>query len=183
MRGNRELYERLVRDFALNYEVTAAEIKYAIEANYLQEAHKQIHNLKGLAGNLSATRLQASAAALESVVKDTEADHAERLARFAEFEKAMNQALDSARALVSPDPSRQLDKEKDQTQLNAKTAEKLAARLRKACELGDVSTLTAIAEKLPAESYYASEINRLAESFEFDGLLKLADELESQTER
>ncbi len=178
LQGNRQLYVKLLRDFGRNYATTAAEIKRSIEASNLQEAHKRIHDLKGLAGNLSATQLQARAVALESVVKDTQASHAERLARFADLEQAMIQALESVRILgVAPDAEHEA--EAGQTQLAPQTARKLAASLREASKLGDVSALSAIAEELPANSYYATEINRLSESFEFDGLLKLADELEA----
>jgi HPt (histidine-containing phosphotransfer) domain-containing protein len=181
LQGNRQLYERLLRDFGLNYSTTAAEIKRSIEAGDLRGAHKLIHDLKGLAGNLSATRLQSSAVALESVVKNTQATHAERLASFADLEQAMKQALDSVRTLgVAPDA--EFETNKDQTRVAPHTAKKVAVCLREASELGDVSALSEIADNLPANSYYATEINRLSESFDFDGLLKLADQLEADTE-
>ena len=179
LQGNHQLYKRLLRDFGNNYAKTAAEIKLRIEANDLKGAHKLIHDLKGLAGNLSATRLQVAAVALEATVKDIDCERSERLAKFAELEEAMNQALDSVRSLeLAPDV--EADMHKEHTKLAPQTANKAAMALREASDLGDVSALSAIAAELPANSYYAIEITRLSESFDFDGLMKLADELEAE---
>jgi hypothetical protein len=57
-----------------------------------------------------------------------------------------------------------------------------AHRLREAAEMGDVSGLTDVCSELAAKSNafaaHKTRIIRLADDFDFDGILKLADELE-----
>ena len=61
-------------------------------------------------------------------------------------------------------------------------AKEAAVRLREAAELGDVSGLAAICSELAAKSEafgpYQAKVAQLAEDFDFDGVLKLAEELE-----
>jgi hypothetical protein len=61
-------------------------------------------------------------------------------------------------------------------------AKEAATRLREATELGDVSRLGAICSELTAKSEifapYAARVARLADDFDFDGILKLVDEFE-----
>ncbi|GAJ05970.1 unnamed protein product, partial [marine sediment metagenome] len=59
MRGNKSLYRKLLLDFGTKYAGVAAEIRETLDAKDLKQAHSLIHNLKGLAGNLAATDLQA----------------------------------------------------------------------------------------------------------------------------
>ena len=61
-------------------------------------------------------------------------------------------------------------------------AREAAGRLREAAELGDVSALAAICEELAAKAEafgpFQAKVAQLAEDFDFDGVLKLAEELE-----
>ena len=61
-------------------------------------------------------------------------------------------------------------------------AREAAQRLRDAAEMGDVSGLTAICSELAAKSEafqaYRDRVMRMADDFDFDGVLKLAEELE-----
>ena len=60
-------------------------------------------------------------------------------------------------------------------------AKEAATRLREAAELGDVSGLAAIAEELTSRSPnfapYRDRIAKLADDFDFDGILALVKEL------
>jgi HPt (histidine-containing phosphotransfer) domain-containing protein len=67
--GNKRLYRKLLVDFGSNYTATAIEIRKAIDAKDFEQAHSLVHNLKGLAGNLEATDLQAAAVEMEKLVK------------------------------------------------------------------------------------------------------------------
>jgi hypothetical protein len=57
-----------------------------------------------------------------------------------------------------------------------------ARRLREAAGIGDISELVSIAEELKFKSEafapYREKIVRLADNFDFDGILKLAEEME-----
>ena len=61
-------------------------------------------------------------------------------------------------------------------------AKEAATRLREAAELGDVSGLAAICSELSATSEafgpYKERVTQLADDFDFDGVLKLPEELE-----
>ncbi len=60
---------------------------------------------------------------------------------------------------------------------SAHTAKEIANRIRDAAFMGNLSELQSIAESLPADSYWASEVSRLTDHIDFDGLEKLAHAL------
>ena len=94
--GNKRLYRKLLLDFGAKYGTTADDIREALAADDFDLAHSLIHNLKGLAGNLAATDLQAASTALEKLVKGktgATTSEAEFNQKFAELEKSLSQAL------------------------------------------------------------------------------------------
>jgi len=66
--GNRKLYIKLLVDFANKYGSVAEEIGGLIKAGDLPAAERFAHTVKGTAGNLSATGVQAAAQELEAVI-------------------------------------------------------------------------------------------------------------------
>jgi len=58
LQGNRRLYKTLLLDFVAKYSGTADEIADALQSDDVKRTHGLVHNLKGLAGNLSARRLR-----------------------------------------------------------------------------------------------------------------------------
>ena len=69
LRGNQALYRKLLVSFATKYTTRAGDIRSALDAGDFATANGLVHDLKGLAGNLSALQLQAAAAELEKLVK------------------------------------------------------------------------------------------------------------------
>ncbi len=71
----------------------------------------------------------------------------------------------------------------DSMNLTKIIAQAAAKRLKKAADMGDVTALTSIAEELKNQSELciplSNRIVELTEDFDFDGILKLAQELES----
>jgi HPt (histidine-containing phosphotransfer) domain-containing protein len=67
--GNKLVYCKLLLDFGANYDRVADEIREVPATKDFKQAHSLVHNLKGLAGNLEATDLQAAAAAMDKLVK------------------------------------------------------------------------------------------------------------------
>jgi hypothetical protein len=65
----------------------------------------------------------------------------------------------------------------------AELARKIAARIRDASEMGNVTTLNTIAEEIKDQSDscipLSKQIVQLAEDFDFDGISKPANELDS----
>jgi len=69
LQGNKKLYRKLLLSFATDYHAVANEIRQALDAEDFDQAHSLVHNLKGLEGNLAATKLQAATVNLEKLVK------------------------------------------------------------------------------------------------------------------
>ena len=185
LRGNKHLYRKLLLDFGAKYTQVVAEIRETLDAEDLKQAHSLIHNLKGLAGNLSATDLQAAAVEMEKLVKGEPKktpSTKQMNQKLTELENAVNQALESVLTLgVSIEENKISDEEF--SDIPAELAQDIAKRIRDAAEMGDVTTLTAIAEEIKARSDscmpLSKQIIQLAEDFDLDGIQKLADELDA----
>jgi CheY-like chemotaxis protein len=186
LQGNKKLYRKLLLDFATGYYKAGIEIREALDAEDFDRAHSLVHNLKGLAGNLSATDLQAAAVNMEKLVKGVEKTTPpvkELKLKFSELETILNQALESVQSLgVSAEENICKLSDEELADIPTELSQDIAKRIRDAAEMGDVMTLTAIAEELRANSDTCEPLSKrivqLAEDFEFDGILKLADELD-----
>jgi PAS domain S-box-containing protein len=192
LRGNEALYKKLLLGFAAKYTKTARDIRHALDAGDYHEAHGLIHDVKGLAGNLAALRLQAAAGDLERLVKhsDEKAPPSPEIlsAIFTTFETLLDQALRSAQSLELP-PAEPCapPSEVPAGEVPPDLAGEAASRLREAAEMGDVSGLAAIAEEMTSRcegfAPYRSRIAQLADDFDFEGILALADDLENMAHR
>ena len=187
LQGNKTLYRKLLLNFATDYSRVADEIREALDANDFDQARSLVHNLKGLAGNLAALELQETAVNLEKLIKGVEQNSpkAEELnSKFSELENALNQALESAQTLGVPNEEN-LEKPSAEALADIPTelSQDIAKRIRNAAEMGDVMTLKAIAEEITDQSdsclLLSNRIVQMAENFEFDGIIKLADALDA----
>jgi CheY-like chemotaxis protein/HPt (histidine-containing phosphotransfer) domain-containing protein len=185
LKGNKKLYRKLLLSFATDYCEAANETREALDAEDFERAHSLIHNLKGLAGNLSATDLQAAAVNMEKLVKgvDKIAPSSKRLnLRFSELETVLNQTLESVQSLGAA-AEEQVGKLSDEelADISTELSQDIAKRLRDAAEMGDVTTLNAIAEEIKTDSDscvpLSKQIVQMAEDFDLDGIQKLADAL------
>ncbi|MBW2481160.1 MAG: response regulator [Deltaproteobacteria bacterium] len=179
--GNRSLYRKLLMDFGTQYTGAADEIRGALDAGDYDQVHSLVHNLKGLAGNLAASDLQAAAVRLEKLIKgiarETMSD--KQLAQaFGGLEDALAGALDAVRILGRP-ADEQADAVPD-TGVAAPSVElgdEVAGHIREAAEMGDISQVKAIADGLKTESPalepFCNRLVQLADDFDFDGIVKL----------
>jgi two-component system, sensor histidine kinase and response regulator len=185
--GNKRLYRKLLLDLGANYGRAAAEIRGALAAGDFIRAHSLIHNLKGLAGNLAATDLQAAAVEMERLVKGQAAETAsdkELNRKMSDLESALEQALYAIQSLGSPAEKQVVASTDDiMSSIPPELARKAADRIRTAAEMGDVMQIESIARELKAENRVATpfcdKIMQLAEGFDLDGILKLVNELSS----
>jgi HPt (histidine-containing phosphotransfer) domain-containing protein len=76
LRGDVELYKKLLGDFREKYSGIASEIRDALTVADGETSARLVHTLKGLAGNLSAHAIQARTISLESAIK---AEHSEEI--------------------------------------------------------------------------------------------------------
>jgi HPt (histidine-containing phosphotransfer) domain-containing protein len=187
LRGNKRLYRRLLLDFGAKYTEVAGEIHKALDSKDLKQAHSLIHNLKGLAGNLAAIDLQAASVNLEKLVTGVgkKSPPAKKLKlKFSELENALNQALDSVQSLGASAEEKVCKLSNEEiASIPAELAHDIAKRIRDAAEMGDVTTLNAIAGEIRAHSDscvpLSKQIVKMAEGFDLDGIQKLADTLDA----
>jgi len=185
--GNKRLYRKLLVDFGTKYIETANDIREAIDTKDFEQAHSLVHNLKGLAGNLEAKDLQTAAVKLEKLVRGVQkkTPPVKQLKfKFSELENAFNQALESAQSLsVSAEENGSKISNEEIFDISTEFAQDIAKRIRDAADMGDVTTLNAIAKEVRAHSDscvpLSKQIIQMAEDFEFDGILKLADTLDA----
>ncbi|MEJ2098629.1 MAG: response regulator [Desulfobacterales bacterium] len=186
LRGNQQLYRKLLMDFGGKYTQVAAEIRQALDAGDLKQAHSLIHNLKGLAGNLAATELQASAVELEKLVKGDQAKAVSQKQwdpKFAKLEKSINHALEAVQTL-GPVPAEkpQRPSSNEMVDLPPNLAEEAVDRIKEPAEMGDVTQVKSIVAELKSKSDafipIGDQFVRLAEDFDFEGISKLVGELE-----
>ena len=186
--GNRALYRKLLVNFATQYAHAAADIRSALDAADFDRAHGLVHAIKGVAGNLAAKDLQAQSVPLEKIVKHADPANPPPAGdvnpAYRAFREALGRALDAVRSLMPAAVTPAAPAETTAGALPASVAKEAATRLREAAELGDVSGLAAICSELTAKSEafspYAARVARLADDFDFDGVLKLTEALEKQ---
>jgi HPt (histidine-containing phosphotransfer) domain-containing protein len=186
LRGNKKLYRKLLLSFAKDYKGVANEIRQSLDAQEFDQAHSLVHNLKGLAGNLAATRLQAAAANLEKPVKGYEKkipSTKELNLKFSELESALNQALESAQSLgASAEENTEKLSNKDLVDIVTELPDDITKRIRDAAEMGDVITLNAIAEEIKDQSdsckMLSKQMIQMAEEFDLDGIQTLVNGLD-----
>jgi HPt (histidine-containing phosphotransfer) domain-containing protein len=156
----------------------------------VKQAHSLIHNLKGLAGNLAAIDLQAASADLEKLVKGSgmkTPSTKELNWKFSVLENALNQALESVQTL-GESAKENICKLSDEeiAAIPAELVQDIAKRIRDAAEMGDVTTLNAIADEIGARSDscipLSKRIIQMVGDFDLDGIQKLADALRLKRE-
>jgi HPt (histidine-containing phosphotransfer) domain-containing protein len=72
--GNKKLYRNLLTQFAEKQADAAAQITEALNAGNRELAERTAHTVKGVAGNLGITQVQAAAAAVEKALRQNEPD-------------------------------------------------------------------------------------------------------------
>jgi HPt (histidine-containing phosphotransfer) domain-containing protein len=164
----------------------AAEIREALDKKDLKHAHSLVHNLKGLAGNLAASELQAAATDIEKLIRGDQkkaAPEKQLNQKFAKLEKTINQALEAVQTL-GPVPAEQpvLPSGDEMAAILPEVAKEAVSRIKEPAEMGDVTQLKVIAEELKSKydafTFIGDKFILLAEDFDFEGISVLAGELE-----
>ena len=186
LQGNRQLYKKLLRDLAADYATVPGEIQAALDAEDLNQAHHLVHSLKGVAANLAATDLQAAAIEMEKLVKpgeDKPSPSPDMLnSRLSALEGALKVTLESIQALGPAEVAPVVELSEDSLPaLPHELAKEASERIREAADMGDITRLKSIAEELSSKteafSPIGNKIIELAEDFDFEGIVKLADNL------
>jgi CheY-like chemotaxis protein/HPt (histidine-containing phosphotransfer) domain-containing protein len=186
LQGNQKLYRKLLMDFGAKYTEVAAEIHEALNKKDFKQAHSLVHNLKGLAGNLSASELQSAAIDIEKLIKGDQkkaASQKQLNQKLAKLEKSINQALEAVQTL-GPVPAEKTEQPSadEMTAIPPEVAAEAVDRIKEPAEMGDVTQIKSIAEDLKSKSEafapFSDKFIQLAEDFDFEGISKLVGELE-----
>jgi CheY-like chemotaxis protein len=186
LQGNKDLYRRLLLSFSKQYSQASDNIHQAIDDGQFDKAHSLVHGIKGTAGNLAAKRLYFTAVELEKVIRrpDGEKPLPQKIVTksLTAFSTALNQALDAINILVPVEIGDQVQVQPDtKGDLPEEVAKNAAERLLEAAELGDITELEAIAQEFtartPAFLVYSRQITQMAEDFDFDGIIQVAEKL------
>ena len=101
--GSHELYLKVVDGFLRGYRDATVQIRSALEREDLDTAQRVVHTVKGLAGTLGASNLQASAQALEATLEA--GAQQERSGALESFALAVAEVLSSSEILLSSQAS------------------------------------------------------------------------------
>jgi signal transduction histidine kinase/CheY-like chemotaxis protein len=182
LHGNKRLYRKLLLNFANDYSDIANKIRRALDEKDLERARSLVHDLKGIAGNLSAVDLLAAVTDLWRLLRAQDPDKG--IAREALDQKMQDLRNNLRRALkalqvLAPSPeqiSGAVPSEKTIVLPVELTKAELDS-IRDAVEMGDVAELISIAKKIASLSddfiQFSESIIRWAENFDFDRILKL----------
>jgi len=191
LRGNKKLYRKLLLNFAADYAHRADEIREALNVEDVESARSLVHGLKGVAGNLAAADLQTAAAELEALFKNAIGGDdlpAEVMAQVLSVLKENLKLVTDAIGALGPAEEKILQPSADQ--INAIPpgfAKDAAGRLRDAAGMGDITELAAIADELKSTSGilvpYSEKITQLANDFEFEAIMEIADRLARTKDR
>jgi HPt (histidine-containing phosphotransfer) domain-containing protein len=186
LQGNQKLYRKLLLNFASDYRGVTKDIRHALDAEDFETAHRIVHTIKGVAGNLAATDLQAAAKNFEQLIKGVDQKNlpsGQLSLNLTELETSLKQAFESIQRLnISAEKKVGKMTDNDMATIPAGVAREIANRIRDAAEMGDLTALNAIAEELKDQSEscrpVAVQIGQMAGDIDFESILKLADDLE-----
>ncbi len=186
LKGNAKLYKKLLLDFSDDYENLSEEIKAAMDKGHWDEVYEKIHGLKGVSGNLSAIALYPASLDFEKLVgkkmknEDVPKDIMEK--SFENLSNVLKASLDSISCLKNKNKGivyydGPYAKEKVPPDLAAKAANKI----RNAAEAGDIARLQKLAKKMRGWSDslipFAVKIEEMADNFDLEGIIDLAENL------
>ena len=95
--GKNNLYRKLLGKFARDYTQATETIKVAWDSGKLEEAEREAHTVKGVAGNIGAKSLALSAGKIETAIRKKDIHDKEQL--LIQFDQDLNQVLESLETL------------------------------------------------------------------------------------
>lgn len=182
LQGNRSLYIKLLHDFSERYRFYSFEVKGALTIRDREKAHQLVHTMKGLAGNLSATDLYEAARSLDKPLNELDPNWFEVEKCYLGFEKALEQAVRSVDGLDKA-CLKSLDEPRDSMKRTADLPLHFASNIRQSIELGDIMAIIELVDNPAIDKSLQDRITSLVDDLDFDGLSRLADELERSVDR
>ncbi|MGD9948050.1 MAG: response regulator [Desulfobulbus sp.] len=157
--GNRKLLENLLQRFCRDYGAAADTLEALEETGHKDERDRFLHNLKGVAGNVGAIHVHATAAELESFFRecDMETDSTQRQepadikARFAVLRRSIEEVVASVEILMRAKSSALLETiplptVKKDGPSNAESIAALIAKMLHLIETGSIAAADCLPE-------------------------------------
>ena len=190
LQGNQQLYKKLLMNFADGYSNTTHDIRQAVDSADYEAAHQLVHSLKGVAANLAAGRLRQTTVEIEKLVKhanpESPPDPASIDAGIDALKDALDQVLGAVETLKAGNEALPFEPAAESSAPLVAVDKQAMLRLREAAEMGDVTEVVSIADKIASLSDdfspYRAKIVQLADDFDFDAILQLADRLENDAD-
>jgi signal transduction histidine kinase/DNA-binding response OmpR family regulator/ligand-binding sensor domain-containing protein/HPt (histidine-containing phosphotransfer) domain-containing protein len=172
--NNRPFYERLLRDFITSPEAQAVQtIAGQLRTSKREDAERAAHSLKGVAGTLGVTALQAMAQGLETAIRaDEEVD-----SHLDVVDRELTQFLANLNAVL-PAESQAEQPANNEQKLAVQALPELIAELEKHRE-----SCVQMSETLPINDVenLANSIQKLGEKYQYGRLVRWGEELAEQT--
>ena len=97
MGGNKKLFKKLLKAFSTEFSDAVEEIRKALNDQDMELAHRLVHTLKGVAGNIATIDVQAAAQELNVAIKEGASDKYDML--LGNVEKKLSDVLKSIQAM------------------------------------------------------------------------------------
>jgi signal transduction histidine kinase/CheY-like chemotaxis protein len=179
--GKQDTYKRILLKFYQDLQGAKDSIKNLISEKKYDEAQIFAHTIKGASGNLGAEELQEAAHVLEKYFKDGKQGLPQT--EYNQFTEALGRVVNSL-AVLKEEEKLSVQRKDGLKPMLPELAKKIAQKLRDAVEMGDMAALSELFSELKARddavSAYGEKIERLADEFDFDGLLTLANTLDKE---
>jgi two-component system sensor histidine kinase/response regulator len=174
--GNRRLYRDLLSQFAAKQAGAATEIAAALDANDRQTAERTAHTVKGVAGNLGITNVQAAAQKLEKAIRESDASCSALLDQFAIALRLHVNAISEALQDLAPEP------ELPHAAFDAARAASAVGQLRTLLEASDGDAQEAFQQlrdsvAAAVEKSHLDALNESINNFEFEQALAKLNEI------
>jgi two-component system sensor histidine kinase/response regulator len=168
--GNKKLYRDLLIQFASRQADAAAQIAAALNSEDYKIAERIAHTVKGVAGNLGITEVQAAAQDLEKAIRESPNSTVSTLERFGIL---MHSHVTSIRKALETELANK-PAEESSTEFDADRAARAITRLRELLDASDGDALQIVPEVVKAVRGVANpkDLEALQEAmndFDFDG--------------
>lgn len=172
--GNEKLYKKLLGLFVEDYTQATQIIEKAWDSDDLEEAERQAHTIKGLAGNIGAKELQVSAKQIEFAIKNKIFQEKRNLLN--QFDQALKQTLGSLGQLnLSEKPEPEIDFSKVQIPSELLSSFKVSAKLGLADECREI--LNAISKLKPFGPQLVQILGQWVDVSKFEEVSKILDKI------
>ncbi len=176
--GNKRLFLKVVKEFAANHRKAVQLIEQRLASGDREEARRELHTLKGVAGNIGARILQQEAGNLERLLEKNELPEARLPQSFRDAFTTLFDGLSSLGEIEAPTlPAAATD----EISPAGEDLDELLQRFRQMLSQGnpEAAHLLAPLERLLPGTVQLQQIRVQLNSYDFDGALQKLNELTS----